>query len=65
MPIGLLFWMLMILVLFFGGGTSFYGWGGERGPFFSWLLLWILLALIGWRVFGPILQGGAGAGVVH
>jgi hypothetical protein len=58
MPIGLLFWILMILVLFFGGGASFYSWGGPRGPFFSWLMLWVLLTLLGWRVFGPILQGG-------
>jgi hypothetical protein len=58
MPIGLLFWMLMILVLFFGGGIGYWGWGGQRGPFYSWLLLWFLLFLLGWHDFGFILQGG-------
>ena len=61
MPIGLLFWMLMILWLIFGGiwwrnGAAWvYGWGGNM------LLLFVLLFLLGWNDFGFILQGGRGS----
>jgi hypothetical protein len=61
MPIGLLFWVLMILWLIFGfvwyrNGTSWsYGWGGNT------LLLFVLLFLLGWAEFGFILQGGHGS----
>jgi hypothetical protein len=60
MPIGLLFWILMILWLIFGfvwyrnGAAWGYGWGGNT------LLLFILLFLLGWNDFGFILQGGHG-----
>jgi hypothetical protein len=58
MPIGILFWMLMILWIIFGTWNNWgnhYIIGGN-------LLLWILLALLGWHDFGFILQGG-GAGM--
>ena len=57
MPIGLLFWMLMILWLIFGGlwwrnGVNWaYGWGGNM------LLVFVLFFLLGWHSFGFILQG--------
>ncbi len=58
MTIGFLFWLLMILWFLFGlywnrsdiaGGN--YGWFGGN------LLLFILLFLVGWRVFGFPVQG--------
>lgn len=55
MTIGLLFWVLMLLWLVFGffrDNAAFGGWG----PFGHSLLLWILLALLGWRTFGPMLH---------
>jgi len=61
MPIGILFWALMILWLLFGGiwwrnGRDWvYGWGGHMA------LLFVLLFLLGWADFGFILQGGRGA----
>jgi len=57
MPIGILFWVLMLLWLLFG-----LFWhraeviGGNYGIVGGNLLLFILLGLLGWRVFGPILQ---------
>lgn len=61
MPIGLLFWMLMILWIIFGGvwwrnGVNWqYGWGGNM------LLVFCLFFLLGWAEFGFILQGGRGS----
>jgi hypothetical protein len=58
MPIGLLFWMLMILWLLFG-----LYWhsdelrGGKYGIVGGNLLLFVLLFLLGWRVFGFVIQG--------
>lgn len=57
MPIGILFWMIMILWFLFGlywhseeAKTKGYGvYGGS-------LLLFVVLGLLGWRVFGPVLQ---------
>jgi hypothetical protein len=57
MPIGILFWVLMILWFLFGLywnradlGSGNYGIVGGN------MLLFILLGLLGWRVFGPVLQ---------
>ena len=49
MPIGLLFWILMLLSI------VFWGWGSpwnDRGPFVNSLVLYVLLFLLGWKVFG-------------
>lgn len=56
MPIGLLFWILMILWLVSWAGTT---WGGWTGSYLhvSTLLLFVLLFLLGWHDFGFILQG--------
>lgn len=57
MPIGILWWFLMVLWLLGG-----FWWhqddfkSGRYGIFGGNLLLFILLGLLGWRVFGPILQ---------
>jgi hypothetical protein len=54
MPIGILFWVLMIFWLIFGTWNNWpnhYLVGGN-------VLLWVLLALLGWHDFGPILSGG-------
>jgi len=53
MSVGMLFWILMIFWIVFGAWTyrspdgkfNFVGVGGS-------LLLWLLLALLGWRLFG-------------
>jgi hypothetical protein len=58
MPYELLFWIIMLFLILFGfasnGNPTFFGaWGWLP----SSLLLWVLLALLGWKVFGPALHG--------
>jgi len=50
MPAGILFWVIMIVALIVGG------FGFSYGIFNVNLVLWVLLALLGWKVYGPILQ---------
>jgi hypothetical protein len=59
MTLGLLFWILMLLWL------VGYGWGTFHGPAgqpVSWptvgpnILLFILLLILGWKVFGSPIQ---------
>ena len=58
MSIGFIFWLLMILWLVFGcywhrGEIQ----GGNVGILGGNLLLFVLLFLLGWRVFGFVIQG--------
>lgn len=56
MTIGLAFWILMLFWLLVWGGTQ---WGGPAWAPFSWggsLLLFVLLAFLGWHAFGPPLH---------
>jgi hypothetical protein len=57
MPIGILFWVLMILWFLFGlywEGDNIRG--GKYGVLGGNLLLFVLLGLAGWKLFGPVLQ---------
>ena len=60
MTIGFLFWLLMILWLIFG---LWWNWpensAGPRrfGALGSTGLLFVLLFLLGWKVFGFVIQG--------
>lgn len=58
MPIGLLFWILMILwaISFFMGGQWPYAIYATNG------LMFVLLGLLGWRCFGAPLQSGGPPG---
>lgn len=55
LPIGMIFWVLMLLWFVFGiwgrwgGGPPWVASGGD-------LLLFVLLFLLGWRAFGFIVQ---------
>ena len=54
MDMGLLFWFLMIL-----WALSFVGtWANWSGPWVygNGVLHWIVLGLLGWKVYGPILR---------
>jgi hypothetical protein len=57
--IGFVFWLLMILWLIFG---LYWNWPADRtgrgfAPVGGNLLLFILLFLLGWRMFGFPIQG--------
>jgi hypothetical protein len=55
MPLGFIFWLLMLLALIFGGWFN-YGQPTWRGWLSGSLFLWCVLAILGWRVFGFIIQ---------
>ena len=54
MPLGVAFWVLMIIWLVFGfwskRGQPFADWGGP------YLLEFVLFALLGWQVFGAAIK---------
>ena len=55
MSIGLLFWVIMLLWILFYGFTWY-----NPDPRFERVpnvILWLLLALLGWGVFGPMIHG--------
>jgi hypothetical protein len=57
MPMGFLFWVLMVIWILFGfynGRSDFRA--GNYGGFGGNLLLFILLFLLGWKVFGFVVQ---------
>lgn len=55
MPIGILFWVLMIALLIVG---CWNGWVSTNKPLgFGWALLgWVVVAILGWQVFGAIVK---------
>jgi hypothetical protein len=61
MPLSLCFWILILFWLIFGLFTAWPGssvYIGGYGFFGHTLLLFILLVLLGWKVFGAPLHGG-------
>jgi hypothetical protein len=57
---GLLFWILMLIWLIFGLVTYWPAGGGSAqsyGPVGVTLVLFLLIGLLGWKTFGPPLQG--------
>ena len=56
MTIGFIFWLIMILVLVFGGNWGYVNRGNPWGIGVGFLT-YVLLFLLGWRVFGFPIQG--------
>lgn len=52
MPMGILFWILMLFWLVFG---TWRNWPDRFNLGYSWLLF-VLLVLLGWHEFGPPLR---------
>jgi hypothetical protein len=59
MSIGFIFWLIMLIWLLFALAWNFNWSAGVTtyGPFGNSLLLFILFALLGWRVFGAAIHG--------
>jgi hypothetical protein len=57
MSLGLAFYILMLIWLVFGIAWNYGAVPGAYGPWGHSLLLFILLLLLGWQVFGPPLHG--------
>lgn len=53
MELSLLFWILMLGWLFFGGYRRRDDLGGYV---MDNLLLWVIIALLGWKVFGGLVK---------
>lgn len=57
MPIQYVFWFLMLLWLVFGVGPNWpRGDSPAYRPFGASLLLFVLIALLGWQVFGAAVK---------
>jgi hypothetical protein len=59
MPAGMIFWMLMILWAIFGVGvvSAPPDWSWRRQLIGGWgLLAFVLFALLGWKLFGSVVQ---------
>ena len=57
MPLQMLFWAIYILSLFFVGWT--YYTPGQAYPvrqFGGTFVLWVLVGILGWSVFGPAVR---------
>jgi hypothetical protein len=55
MPIGLIFWVIMLFWLLSQIGVW---WNFDpRIGYVNSILLWVLLACLGWATFGPMIRG--------
>jgi hypothetical protein len=55
MSIGLLFWVIMLIWLLLYGFTWYNP--DPRLTHAPHIVLWLLLALLGWATFGPMIRG--------
>jgi len=57
MPLSMLFWGIYILSLVFGWWGYYTpaqpGWGQRFG---GWIVVWILIGMLGWHIFGPAVR---------
>lgn len=58
MSIGLLFWVIMFVWLLFGLWSNWPAAGAPNGfrGVGGTVILWVLLALLGWKVFGAAIH---------
>jgi hypothetical protein len=60
MKIGLLFWVIWVLCVLVWLGLNFGGMGPQYGRMAGGGAIdLILFGLIGWQIFGPVIQKGA------
>jgi hypothetical protein len=53
MTLSILFWVIMIVWLLFG---LWIAWPAGPRPIGNVVLIWVLLAILGWQVFGPAIH---------
>ena len=56
MQLGLLFWVIYIVAIVFSLWASYDGqpnWPRRVGGHF---VLWVLIGILGWKVFGPVIR---------
>lgn len=57
MPLGILFWVLYIIAVIFNFWATYEPaqplWWRRAGSYF---VLWILVGILGWQVFGPAIR---------
>jgi len=58
MPLSMLFWVLFIIWVLFGGWSYYEGGVLRWRPLGGHLLLGILIFLLGWGVYGFLVTGG-------
>lgn len=56
MPLGILFWVVYVVAIVFGVWSNY-----EAGqPWFkragAYMVLWLLVGVLGWEVFGPVVR---------
>ena len=59
MPLSILFWVIYLLALLVGYWTNYEAgqpWGRRAG---GWGVLWLLVGILGWSVFGPSSLAGS------
>jgi hypothetical protein len=57
MSIALIFWIIMLLWLVLGFYQNWPAPNTRPWPLGGHIILWILLALLGWKTFGPAIHG--------
>ncbi len=57
MPLSFVFWLVFILCFCFSFWSGGYYRTGEYRGFGPWLAIFLLIFLLGWRVFGFVIQG--------
>jgi hypothetical protein len=57
MPIGILFWVVYVVAILFGLWSNYEAnqplWYRRAG---AYLVLWFLVGVLGWRVFGSVVK---------
>lgn len=56
MPLGLLFWVLYVVAIVLGLWANYDGqplWYRRAG---GYIVLWILVGILGWHAFGPVIR---------
>jgi hypothetical protein len=56
MQLGLLFWVIYVVAVIFGVWSNYV----PNTPWFkaagAYLVLWLLVGILGWEVFGPVVR---------